>query len=117
MPADWFATEAKRVLKPNGLLVGVFANRWSLRGYFHHVMARFRNRFDFYRMPYARWRDEIERIGFRLRFEEGICWFPFSRDSDSRLVAACTRIEALIGLRRLPLISPWIVLIAQRNPS
>lgn len=112
----WFISEAARIVKPNGLVVAVFANKYSWRGYAHHMRALALGRFDYYSTPYAPWRRAFRGAGFRMLREEGLCWFPFSRSSDSPLVPTCTSIESRIGLRRLPAISPWIVFVARKEP-
>jgi SAM-dependent methyltransferase len=113
IPTAWFISEASRTVKPNGLIVGVFNNKLSWRGYIHHLLAR--NRYDYYSTAYYRWRRELRRAGFQMRREEGLCWFPFSRTSNSRLVTLCTTVESRIGLRHLPVFSPWIVFAAQKD--
>lgn len=47
--------------------------------------------------------------------EEGICWFPFGRDSDSPLVPLATRTEAALRLRRLSALSPWVLGVAAKR--
>ncbi len=113
---DWFISEASRLVKPKGHVVGVFNNKLSWRGYIQHHRAIARNSFDYYSTPYYQWRREFRRAGFRMLREEELCWFPFSRSSDSPLVPACTSIESRIGLRRLAAISPWIVFMARKDP-
>ena len=115
MPTSWFTSEASRILKPCGLIVGVFNNKLSWRGYMKHIVSKMRNKFDYYSVPYYWWKKELRRAGFRTLFEEGLCWFPFSRSSNSRLVELFTRVEYWVGLRRLPLLSPWIVFVAQKK--
>lgn len=73
---DWFITEAFRVLRRSGLAVGVFKNRPSLRGYFRHLVSSVRGGFDFYELAYPGWRSRFCRQGFKMIYEEGICWFP-----------------------------------------
>jgi SAM-dependent methyltransferase len=113
--SDWFMEEAWRVLRPEGLLVGVFENKLSLRGYARHLIARVKNEYDYYNTIYGRWRKRLFRQGFKMIYEEGICWFPFSRTSDSPLVPVFTKLEQYLGLRRLVKVSPWIVFIAQKE--
>ena len=111
----WFMTEAFRVLQNDGLVVGVFKNKLSLRGYFLHLISSIKGEFDFYARAYPTWRHQLCRHGFEMLYEEGICWFPFRRDSNSSLVLTCTQLERSLGLRRLPSLSPWIVFPAQKK--
>ena len=113
--SDWFITEAFRVLRRGGLVVGVFENKLSFRGYVHHLASSIRGGFDWYKVAYPSWRSKFCKQGFRMIYEEGICWFPFTRASNSPLVPVCTQIERYLGLRRLPSLSPWIVFLAQKE--
>ena len=113
--ADWFVRESSRVLQNGGLLVGVFWNRTSLRGFAAHCKSRIKGAYDYYRLPYPAWRRMLVRSGYSILHEEGCCWGPFSRTSDSVLVPSFVRTEERLRLRKLPLTSPWIVFIAQKS--
>lgn len=115
--ADYFLPEAWRVLQTGGVAVAVFWNLWSWRGLLAHATARRRGESDFYRLPYAPWRRRWIRRGFQIVLEEGFCWFPFCRTSDSRWVGPCAAMEAGLGLRRLPALSPWVVLAARKGSA
>ena len=113
--ADWFAGEAFRVLQNDGLLVGVFWNRLSLRGYFSHMRSTLKGDFDWYKISYPLWRRMLLSSGYSLLYEEGYCWLPFGRASNSIFVPFFVRLEKYLGLRKLASISPWIVFIAQKS--
>ena len=116
LSSEWFLPEAFRVLKECGMMVGVGTNRSSLRGLVKHLICRMKQRSeDYYGCSYPEWRARICGLGFDVLHEEGLCWFPFKRDSNSPLIPLCTRLEHHLGLRRLPAISPWIVYLAQRK--
>jgi SAM-dependent methyltransferase len=113
--SDWFPREAARALKPGGVLVGTFWNQHSLRGCWHHWLARRRGQLDFYNRPYRAWRKQLGHREFEILREEGFCWFPFQRDSDHRWIPFFTRLENVLGLRRLTRVSPWIAFMARRR--
>ncbi len=113
--AEWFLDESLRVLRPGGLMVGVFLNLTSWRGIAGYVAAKLTGGRLFYHQAYPRWRRELQRRGFRIRYEEGYCWMPFGRDSNSRAVPLMTALERLLRLRRLPTLSPWIVFVAEKQ--
>jgi hypothetical protein len=117
--ADWFIAESFRVLQPDGVLMGVFGNLLSVRGLLGHAKARFTRLgpFNFYRVAYPQWRRRMCQAGFHLQHEEGICWPPFGRRSDSNLIPIFTWIESALGLRRMPVVSPWVVFAAQKAPT
>ncbi|MBM3677770.1 MAG: class I SAM-dependent methyltransferase [Actinobacteria bacterium] len=113
--SDWFLEEAARVLRPGGILVTIAWNRSSLRGRYGHRSAVRADTFDFYARTYRDWRAELLSEGLAVVREEGFCWFPFPRESDSRLVPHAVRIERLLGLPRLPALSPWVIVTAERR--
>jgi SAM-dependent methyltransferase len=110
--SHWFISEGARVLRARGLIVGVFWNRWSPRG----VFVRRRGDKDLYKHPYAHWKRQISNHGFSIIYQEGYCWFPFHRTSDSAYIPFFTQLEKCLGLRKLTWFSPWIAFIAQKRP-
>jgi SAM-dependent methyltransferase len=117
--SGWFVEEASRVLAPGGILVATLNNKSSLRAVFHKLFrpgdAVTRKQCGFYEVSYHERRNRLRRSGFRIIHEEGCCWPPFARDSNSSLVPSCVRLEKYLGLRRLPLLSPWVVFVAQKR--
>ena len=112
--SDWFMAEARRVLKPNGVIVGVLLNRTSLRG----LVVRAKRPLGlssqkFYRWPYSRWRQCMRAAGFQIEYTQGFCWFPLPRASNSVLTPIFTGLERVLALRRIPLWSPWVVFVAR----
>jgi len=118
MDSDWFLPEARRVLSPNGLLVGAIMNRTSLRGLF--VRARERRKQTHqgrhYLHSYTTWkRERLLPNGFSIGHEVGYCWFPVQRDSDSPVVPLFSFAERALQLPRLPSLSPYVVFIARKQ--
>ena len=114
--SKWFLPEAGRVLRSEGIFVGVVLNRTSARAFTHKIKNKIGGKgFEFYGASYLDWRKNLCRAGFRLVHEEGFCWAPFGRESNSLLVPLFTRLERLLGLRRLPAFSPWVTVIARKN--
>jgi SAM-dependent methyltransferase len=116
--ANWFMSEAFRVLSPGGVLVGTCLNRASYRGFlYHHVRwLRMRESGAWYWYPeaYRSWRNRLLGHGFTLLHEEGYCWPPFRRSSNSPLVPIATRIERYLVLNKLVCLSPLVVFIAKK---
>jgi SAM-dependent methyltransferase len=114
----WFTAEAYRVLEVGGVIAVMTWNLLSLRSLYVHVKAWFSDDpDDSYQIPYATFRRGLTRSGFEILAEEGYCWFPFWRESDSTLVPATTKVEQWLGLRKLPTVSPWVVTIAKKTPG
>lgn len=114
---DWFIEEANRILKKSGVVVGVFQNKFSIRGYFRHIFSLIRGEFDYYKVSYPKWRSKFYKRGFKMLFQEGICWFPFKRGSNSLFVPIFTFLEYHLRLRKIASISPWIVFLAQKREN
>jgi SAM-dependent methyltransferase len=117
--SNWFLPEAGRVLRKNGIFVGVCWNRTSLRGFYARVKQRFAPTSDmlFYRRSYSGWREDLGRAGFELVHEEGFCLSFFGRMSNSPMIPLFTRLERLLQLHRLTTLSPWIIFIARKMPG
>ena len=115
LESEWFPHEAARVLADDGLVVGVFFNRQSLRGGYRHVVDRLRHTAGFYQRDFRTWKKAFENVGFRFLHAQGICWLPFHRESNSSLVPVLTNMEERLGLRSLPSFSPWVIFVAQRT--
>jgi SAM-dependent methyltransferase len=119
--SEWFIAEASRVLTAGGILVATINNKFSLRGVFHEAFrsgdALTRKERGFYQVSYRDCRTALLRCGFELIHEEGCCWPPFKRDSNSFLVPFFVRLEKYLGLRRLTLLSPWVVFAAQKGQA
>lgn len=114
--SDWFITEAFRVLQKDGLLVGMFFNQESWRGWMHHLIAPiFYGSVSLYRLAYPAWRRRLEKKGFRLLHEEAFGWFPFRKSSDSPLVPVFAHLERSLGLQKLVTYSPLLAFIAQKR--
>lgn len=117
--SEWFIEEASRVLTPGGVLVATLNNRSSLRAVFHKIArpdeAITRKQQGFYQVSYRDRKKRLSKCGFRMIHEEGCCWPPFARDSNSWLVSPCVQLERCFGLRRLPSLSPWVVFAAQKR--
>lgn len=113
--ADWFISEAFRVLENDGIIVGVFWNLFSFRGLLAHTRSCFTGNFDFYKLSYNSWRMKLLSGGYSILFEEGCCWFPFGRASNSIFIPYFVCLEKWLGLRKLVSISPWVVFIAKKS--
>lgn len=115
--SDWFLSEAARVLRIGGIFVGTVWNKASLRG----LTARIRhngqwqkNGTRFYKHSYRAWRRQLCDADFEVVHEEGLCWAPFGRTSNSPLIPLVTNFERLLKLHHVLTVSPWVAFIARR---
>ena len=113
--AEWFFREAVRTLEDDGVLVIMTWNSWSLRGLFSYVRERLVGGFSFYETAYTTWKKRVAESGLRITYEEGFCWFPFHRASDSKFVPYAASAEKHMGLRRLTTMSPWVVVVLKKT--
>ncbi|MCK5613807.1 methyltransferase domain-containing protein [Candidatus Pacearchaeota archaeon] len=114
--SDWFLPEAFRTLSHGGWLIATVSNSLSLRGVFYRTVHKFKKDKTLwgYTHPYYKFRRKITQAGFKVISEEGHCWLPFTRESNSPLVPSLTKLEQLLGLRSISCLSPQIVLTAQK---
>lgn len=117
--SERFGSTVARSLAPGGLLVAIMWNTRSARGLFARLTSRLRREGEhpFYRMPYSSWRRRLEASGLEVVAERGLCWFPFPRQSNSRLVPAAALLERLTHLDRCVRASPWILVTARRRDA
>ena len=114
LESAWFRQEVARVLKPGGVLMGVFHNRCSARGLFRAAADRLRGQYCYYQLGFRPWTSLLRQAGLEIIQAEGLCWFPFGRLSNSMLIPPSISFERAMGLRTLPALSPWVVFIAQK---
>lgn len=115
--SDWFLSEVARVLRIEGIFVGTVWNKASLRGLtatIRHNAKWHKNGTRFYTYTYRDWRRHLCDAGFDVVHEEGLCWAPFSRASNSPVIPFATRFERLLSLHHVPALSPWIAFIARK---
>ena len=115
--SDWFFREAARVLSPGGMLVAVAWNKFSIRGLMSRTVYRVRGKRtgDFYTRSYRWLRGQLSDAGFHVLRQEGFCWSPFGRTSNSPLIRRFIKLERLLRLHRLAAFSPWLALIAEKR--
>lgn len=114
---DWFAPEARRVLKDGGYVIGFYMNRHSWRGMAWDPARSVNGNVEkYYTGPaYRDWKRTFRTQGFAMLHEESYAWPPFGRTSDSPLIPLATTIERMLGLKHLIRFAPWILFVAQKR--
>ena len=113
-----FHRECYRALRPGGLFITSLQNRASWKG----LIGRFRTEHHraevdaiYYTWSFRMLVDSLRDAGLQLDRSMGFNWLPFTRDSNSPLVAPLAQLERVLQLRRLPSISPWALVAARRD--
>jgi len=115
---EWFYKEAKRILTPDGIIVGVVTNKFSWRGFLFNrsrETTSFRQKELSYTQPYYFWKRLIKKQHFDFLSERGYCSGPFQRNSNSIFIPLYLFIEKIFMLHTLLFISPWIIFIIKKT--
>jgi ubiquinone/menaquinone biosynthesis C-methylase UbiE len=117
LDTNWFLTEADRVLKEGGFFVGVWLNSFSWRSFAWRVrhLLKGNQGLRFYGGSYGKWRKKLAKAGFDVAYENGYCWGPFTRESNSWMVPIFSKAERWLGLNHWAVCSPWVVFIARKK--
>ena len=99
-------TESHRTLKSNASLFLSFGNKSSLKSKLRDLRGKS------YKHSYNRVMQCLSKIGFVVVRKMGYNWLLFGRTSENRLIPFSAGIEKLFGLRRIPSLSPWVMLHA-----
>lgn len=114
---DWFIGETARVLRTGGYVVGVLLNRLSWRGLVRKSAYVQGEKYTWYRFSYPAWRKQLRASGFSVVYQEGCCWVPFKRTSDSPFIQPAIRVERFLRLRKLVGFSPYVVFVARKESA
>jgi ubiquinone/menaquinone biosynthesis C-methylase UbiE len=98
--------ECSRILKPSHPLLLSFGNQSSLKAKLRWLRGKS------YLHTYGKIMQCLLKAGFTVTRKMGYSWLPFGRTSESRLVPFLAGVERLFGLRRMPSLSPWVMLCA-----
>lgn len=101
--------ECHRTLKSNASLVLSFGNRSSLKSSLRKLRGKS------YRHSYGKVIRFLSKTGFAVKRKMGYSWLPLGRTSESRLIPFLAVIEKLFALRRIPSLSPWVIVHAEKS--
>jgi ubiquinone/menaquinone biosynthesis C-methylase UbiE len=103
---DQAFAEAYRTLKPNSTLIVSFGNKSSLKAKLRELSGKS------YQHSHGKVMQTLAKAGFKIKRKTGYNWLLFGRMSNNPLIPALTSLERVIGLRRLPSLSPWVIVHA-----
>lgn len=106
---DEALAECYRTLKMNAPLLLSFGNKSSLKSKLREFQGKS------YTHSYNSVMRCLSKTGFTVTRKMGYSWLPFGRMSESRWVPFLGRIEKLFALRRLPSLSPWVIVRAVKS--
>lgn len=119
---NWFFREVHRIVRPGGWLIVTSTNRLSYKGWLRRfllVLGRMEpqswHRFEYVSTP-VDMETRLNQAGFSVERHLGYNWAPTLRFSDTALLPVYTTIERLVGLDRIPALSPWVITSARRMP-
>jgi ubiquinone/menaquinone biosynthesis C-methylase UbiE len=104
-------TECYRTLKSDALLIFSFGNKRSLKSQLRKLRGKS------YRHSYNRVMQSLSETGFSVVRQMGYSWLPFGRTSESRMIPFLAALEKLFGLRRIPSLSPWVIVHSVKSNS
>jgi ubiquinone/menaquinone biosynthesis C-methylase UbiE len=101
--------ECYRILKSGAPLVLSFGNQSSLKAKLRGLRGKS------YQHSYMKVTRCLVQTGFEVTGRLGYSWLPFGRTSQSKLVPVLAGAERVFGLRRIPRLSPWVILSALKS--
>jgi ubiquinone/menaquinone biosynthesis C-methylase UbiE len=101
--------ECSRILKPGAPFIVSFGNQSSFKAKLRQLGGKS------YMHSYKSVMKGLSKTGFKVSKKMGYSWLPFGRMSDSGLVPLMAGAERLFGLRRIPSLSPWVIVCAVKS--
>jgi ubiquinone/menaquinone biosynthesis C-methylase UbiE len=105
---DEVLAECHRTLKPNAPLILSFGNKSSLKAKLREIKGKS------YKHSYRKVTKALIEAGFSIKEKTGYNWLLFGRISENRMIPVLAKMERLFGLRRIPSLSPWVIIHATK---
>jgi ubiquinone/menaquinone biosynthesis C-methylase UbiE len=102
-------TDCNRTLKKDASFSFSFGNKASIKQKLRQLRGKS------YLHSYNSIMKNLSRAGFKVRKKQGYNWLPFGRTSENRLVPLFAFTEMILGLRRIPSLSPWVMIHAKKS--
>jgi ubiquinone/menaquinone biosynthesis C-methylase UbiE len=101
--------ECNRTLKPGAALIVSFGNKSSLKAKLREFSGKS------YQHSYNRVLQTLKDTGFLVKRNTGYNWLLFGRTSQNPLIPFLSKLERLLGFRRVPSLSPWVIVHATKS--
>jgi ubiquinone/menaquinone biosynthesis C-methylase UbiE len=105
---DEALAECHRTLKLDASLILSFGNKSSLKAKLREIRGKS------YQHSYCKVTKALIEAGFSIKKKTGYNWLLFGRMSENRLIPILAKMERLFGLRRIPSLSPWVIIHATK---
>jgi ubiquinone/menaquinone biosynthesis C-methylase UbiE len=106
---DQALAECHRTLKPNASLILSFGNKSSLKAKLRQLSGKS------YQHSYQKVTKTLTETGFSIKKKTGYNWLLLGRMSNNRIIPTLARIERFLGFRRIPSLSPWVIIHATKS--
>jgi ubiquinone/menaquinone biosynthesis C-methylase UbiE len=106
---DQALAECYRTLKPNASLILSFGNKSSLKAKLREISGKS------YQHSYQKVIKTLAETGFSIKKKTGYNWLLFGRMSENRMIPIIAKMERFFGFRRIPSLSPWVIIHATKT--
>jgi ubiquinone/menaquinone biosynthesis C-methylase UbiE len=101
--------ECRRTLKPNASVILSFGNKSSLKAKLRELTGKS------YQHSYRHVIQTLTETGFQVKKKTGYNWLLFGRMSENPLIPFLAKMERLFGFRKIPSLSPWVIVHAIKS--
>src|SRR3990170_2401893 len=106
---DQALAECHRTLKPNASLILSFGNKSSLKAKLRELSGKS------YQHSYHKVIQTLTETGFQVKKKTGYNWILSGRMSENRLIPVLATMERVFGFRKIPSLSPWVIVHAVKS--
>ncbi len=101
--------DCQRTLKKDASFVFSFGNKTSVKQKLKQLRG------NSYLHSYKSVMKNLAKADFKVTKKQGYNWLPFGRTSENPLVPLFAFTERISGLKRIPSLSPWVMVHAVKN--
>ena len=101
-------SECHRTLKQGKSVILSFGNKSSIKAKLREIGGKY------YRHSYTQVMHSLRASGLTTERKIGYNWLPFGRMSENKFIPILAWVEGVLGFRRIPRLSPWVIVEAAR---